>query len=105
MVGVPLTAGFLSKWYLGAGALEAGRWFIVPVLLASSLFTAVYVWRLTQLVWFAPKDVVPEVDREVPWSMRGPALVLAAACLVFGMTSISVDIARDAAAALGVVAP
>jgi multicomponent Na+:H+ antiporter subunit D len=105
MVGVPLTAGFLSKWYLGAGALESGRWFLVPVLLLSSLLTAVYVWRLVQLVWFAPKDTVPQVDREVPWSMRAPALVLAAACLVFGLTSISVDIAHDAAVALGMVAP
>jgi multicomponent Na+:H+ antiporter subunit D len=101
LVGVPLTAGFLSKWYLAGGALEAGRPFLVPVLLSSSLFTAVYIWRLLQLVWFAPKDVEPKVHAEVPWSMRLPALVLAAACLVFGMTHLCVSIARDAATALG----
>jgi multicomponent Na+:H+ antiporter subunit D len=105
MVGVPLTAGFLSKWYLGAGALEADRWYIVPVLLTSSLFTAIYVWRLLQLVWFAPKDTVPDVSKEVPWSMRAPALALAAACLVFGLTPWSVDIARSAAAGLGMPSP
>ncbi len=101
MIGVPLTAGFLSKWYLGAGALAADRWMIVPVLLASSIFTAIYVWRLLSLVWFAPKEAVPAVTKEVPWAMRGPALVLAAGCLVFGLSSISVSIARDAARALG----
>ena len=101
LIGVPLTAGFLSKWYLGAGALEAGRWIIVPVLLASSIFTAVYVWRLVQLVWFAPGDTVPRVDREVPWSMRVPALILAGACVFFGISPVSVRIAGDAARALG----
>ena len=100
MVGVPLTAGFLSKWYLSVGALEAGRWVVVPVLLLSSLFTAIYVWRLVQLVWFAPRDVEPKVQAEVPWSMRGPALVMAAACLVFGVAPVGVALARRAAEAL-----
>lgn len=100
MIGLPLTAGFWSKWYLATGALEAGRWILVPVLLASSIFTAIYVWRLLQLTWFAPKDTVACVDREVPWSMRLPGLVLAAACLVFFFVPI-VGIARDAAMALG----
>jgi len=100
MVGVPLTAGFLSKWYLAAGALDAHRWIIVPVLLLSSLFTAIYVWRLVQIVWFAPKEVEPAVTEEVPWSMRGPALVLASACLFFGVVPIGVDLAADAAKAL-----
>lgn len=100
MVGVPLTAGFLSKWYLGVGALEAGRWIIVPVLLLSSLFTAIYVWRIVQLVWFAPKDVEPAMTEEVPWSMRAPALLLAAACLVFGVLPIGVELAAEAAKAL-----
>ena len=100
MVGVPLTAGFLSKFYLSVGAIEAGRWIIVPVLLLSSLFTAIYVWRLCQLVWFAPADVEPKVEREVPWSMRLPALVMGAACLVFGIFPIGVELARQAAEAL-----
>jgi multicomponent Na+:H+ antiporter subunit D len=100
MIGVPLTAGFLSKYYLAIGAIEAGRWFIVPVLLVSSLLTTVYVWRLLQLAWFAPRDVEPAVEEEVPWSMRIPAALFGAACLVFGVTSLSVDIARAAARAL-----
>ena len=103
MVGVPMTAGFLSKWYLAAGALEADLPALVPVLLASSTFTAIYVWRLLQLVWFAPADVQAKVMSEVPWSMRVPALVLAAACLVFGLSPISVRLAQDAARALGVM--
>ncbi|MDA1194161.1 MAG: monovalent cation/H+ antiporter subunit D family protein [Planctomycetota bacterium] len=102
MVGVPLTAGFLSKWYLATGALATDRLYVVPVLLASSGLTAVYVWRILQKVWFAPADVEPRVGAEVPWSMRLPTLVLAAACLVFGIAPWSVEFARDAIAALGI---
>ena len=52
------------------------------------------------LVWFAPEDVEPKVEAEVPWSMRAPALLLAAACLVFGVTTLSLDVARNATAGL-----
>ena len=100
MVGVPLTAGFLSKYYLAVGAYEAGYWFVLPVLLASSLFTAVYVWRIVSLVWFAPADEEARIGDDVPWTMRIPGLTLAAACLVFGMTSTGADLARQAAKAL-----
>lgn len=105
MIGVPMTAGFLSKWYLASGALAADYVFVVPVLLASSAFTAIYVWRVLQLVWFAPKDVEPAVAEDVPWTMRLPSLVLAAACLVFGLTPWSVELARSAAAVLLGVTP
>jgi multicomponent Na+:H+ antiporter subunit D len=100
LVGVPLTGGFLSKLYLATGALAAGRWVLVPVLLFSSLVTAVYVWRFIQLVWFTPPPEKPVIEGEAPWSMRIPALVFAAACLVFGTTSLSVDLARQAAEAI-----
>ncbi len=100
MIGVPLTAGFLSKFYLASGALEADRGYVVVVLLISSLLTAVYSWRLLQLVWFAPKDADPKVREDVPWSMRLPAIVLGAACLIFGVYTAHIDIAVEAAEGL-----
>ncbi len=41
MIGIPPVAGFVSKWYLGQGAVEAGvaAW-VLPVLIASSLLNA-----------------------------------------------------------------
>jgi len=42
MIGIPPVAGFLSKWYLGVGAMEAGMPWVVGVLLASSLLNAAY---------------------------------------------------------------
>lgn len=49
MIGVPPTAGFISKWYLMGGAWETGYTFVVVVLLLSTALNAGYflpiVWR------------------------------------------------------------
>lgn len=100
MIGIPFTGGFLSKFYLATGAIQADHVLVVPALLISSVLTAVYVWRMLQLAWFSPADTTPPVTEEVPWAMRVPALVLAAACLVFGMSTLSIELAREAARAL-----
>jgi len=42
MIGVPLVGGFVSKWNLMVGALEAGSLTVLTVLLASSLLNAAY---------------------------------------------------------------
>lgn len=42
MIGVPPFAGFISKWYLSLGALEAGQIFVLAVLAASTILNACY---------------------------------------------------------------
>ncbi len=42
MIGVPPMAGFISKWYLGRGALAADMDWVLWVLVASSLLNAAY---------------------------------------------------------------
>jgi multicomponent Na+:H+ antiporter subunit D len=42
MIGVPPIAGFVSKWQLGLGGLEAGQVWVIFVLAASSLLNAAY---------------------------------------------------------------
>jgi len=101
LVGVPLTSGFVTKYYLAEGALDAGLGILLPFILVSSLLTAVYMWRCLQRVWFADADVEPPVSRDGPWTMRLANLTFGAACLVFGMFAwIPVDIASAAARAL-----
>ena len=102
MVGVPLTAGFVSKFYLAVGALEAGRWIVVGVLLMSSLLTAIYMWRILSEVWFAPDPPGgSRFEGDAPWSMRLPTLLLAALCLYLGVDSeFPVKVASEAAAIL-----
>ncbi|MGD9254249.1 MAG: proton-conducting transporter membrane subunit [Chromatiales bacterium] len=57
MIGLPPVAGFVSKWYLGLGAVEAGiaAW-ILPVLVASSLLNAAYFLPILYRAWFLRAD-------------------------------------------------
>jgi multicomponent Na+:H+ antiporter subunit D len=60
MIGMPPTAGFISKWYLAAGAAEAGQWWVIGVLVASSLLNAVYFLPLVYAAWFqSPPEAWP----------------------------------------------
>lgn len=54
MIGIPPLAGFISKWYLGWGALEAGLPWVLGVLLLSSALNAAYFLPLIYRLWFAP---------------------------------------------------
>ncbi len=49
LIGVPGTAGFVSKWYLILAALEKGQWWLVVLIVLSSLLAVVYVWRFVEV--------------------------------------------------------
>lgn len=112
MIGVPLTAGFVSKWYIAVGSLDAGMWYFVPVLLISSLIGAVYFGRVIHNVYFAQepeherhkgqntdiKTFKSKIRDEAPIGMLIPTLILAGLCIFFGIAaSIPVSIAEKAA--------
>ena len=103
LVGVPLTAGFVSKWYLLRAALADGMWPIAVVILASSLLAALYMWRVVSAAFFAEArpDSVQAHARETHWTMVAPVVALAFANVWFGVdTSFSVEFAEMAGAAL-----
>jgi len=52
MIGLPPTAGFISKWYLGTGAVEANMPLIVGVLVVSSGLNALYFLPAIHRIWF-----------------------------------------------------
>ena len=57
MIGVPPMAGFVSKWALALGALEAGAGgLVIPVLVGSSLLNAAYFLPIVYRAWFAEPD-------------------------------------------------
>lgn len=86
LIGVPLTGGFVSKWYLVAGALEAGLWPVAVVVLVGSLLAVAYVLRLLQVVYFGePGTVAPEPAGEAPASFWAPALLLLLGSVALGV--------------------
>ena len=101
LIGVPLTVGFISKWYLVMGALEFGSWPIAVLVVASSLLAIVYVGRVVEAAYFKPAPAGRETVAEAPLSMLIPTWVLIGASIYFGVhTSLTVGVARKAALAL-----
>ncbi len=83
MIGVPPTAGFFSKWYLVLGGADAGSWVAVATILASSLLTAVYFFRMIENVYARPAEA-PQVT-EASTAIVVPILILAAGIIVLGL--------------------
>ena len=52
MVGVPPAVGFVGKWYIALGAVEAGSWPLAAVIVASTLLTLAYFARLVERMFF-----------------------------------------------------
>ncbi len=88
IVGIPPTAGFVSKWYLALGTMEYGNMLLLGVLLLSSLLNAAYLGPIVYKAYFENplqvKDHSSEEKlREVPW-MVVPLTLTAAASLLLG---------------------
>lgn len=97
LIGVPLTAGFISKWFLILGAVNKGWWPLALLLLLTSLLSVIYVWRIVEAMYFKP---APEnsIKKEAPLSMVIPTWLLVIATVYFGIeTSFSVGIAEESA--------
>jgi len=106
MVGIPPTAGFFSKWYLLLGTIEAANWWWFAVIVASSLLSAIYFFRVVEMVYRDPaSDPVeasdataaatsgnpsPEVHPagEPPVSMFAPIMILGLAVLGVGVFNV-----------------
>ena len=90
MIGAPPIAGFISKWYLGLGALEAGQDWVIFVLAGSSLLNAAYFLPILHAAWFREPPVAwPEEHdfgrKETAWTLLLPPLVTAAMALGAGL--------------------
>jgi multicomponent Na+:H+ antiporter subunit D len=98
LIGVPLTVGFVSKWYLVLAALEQGYWPVAVLILLASLLAVAYIWRIVEVAYFqeAPEDA-PEV-KEAPFLMQVGMWTLIVGTYYFGIsTSMTVCVARKAA--------
>jgi multicomponent Na+:H+ antiporter subunit D len=52
LAGIPPINGFISKWYLGAGAVETGQVIFVAVLVLSGVLNAAYFFPIVQRAFF-----------------------------------------------------
>ena len=101
LVGVPGTAGFISKWLLVQAALQQGQWWLALLIVVSSLLSLAYVWRFVEAAYLQAPQHGQATRREAPLAMLLPAALLVAATVVFGIdTSLTLGSAQQAAEAL-----
>jgi multicomponent Na+:H+ antiporter subunit D len=100
LIGVPPTAGFVSKWALATALLDAGQWPVLVAVLTSSLLALGYVGRVVEIAWFREPPVGAEPARP-PASMVAATWLLVVLSVYFGIdATVPARLADAAAAAL-----
>ena len=106
LIGVPLTVGFVSKWYLIMAVIENGWWPVAVLILLGSLLAVVYVWRLVEAAYFKPPLPGRDTIKEAPLSLLIPVWILVIANIYFGIdTRLSVQVTQAASMSLFGVSP
>lgn len=104
IIGVPATAGFISKWYLIQASLSAGYWGLVVVIVFSSLLAIIYVWKFIEVAYFKePEQGLIDLDtgQQKPYLLFFALSVLVIANIYFGLEpSINIDMANAIASEL-----
>lgn len=101
LIGVPLTVGFVSKWYLILAVIENGWWPVAVLILLGSLLAIIYVWRIVEMAYFNPPLAGSEDIKEAPLSFLIPVWTLIIANIYFGIdTRLSIQVAQAAAQSL-----
>lgn len=86
MCGIPLAAGFVSKWYLCMGTLEANQPIFLVVLLTSALLNLAYFLPPIYNAYFREPDREDEEDvHRINIFIRAPLIVTAIASLILGI--------------------
>jgi len=94
--GIPPFNGFVSKWMIYQGALEAAEnapqlWKIIPlVILISAMFgsaltLASFVKALYSVFLGQKTEITQKVKKDVPFEMKLPLVVLSLLCIGFGV--------------------
>ncbi len=96
MVGVPGTAGFISKLYLALGALDADMLIFAILILISSLLNAAYYFPIIISAFFGKESDAGATDPA--FVVLAPVAVLADMVFFFGLfPSIMVPLVRQTA--------
>jgi len=97
LIGVPLTAGFISKWYLVLGTFDANEYWLAFLVLIASLLAVCYVFKVIETAYFQEPDE-PRKISDAPLTLLIPTYILLGASVYFGIfTEPMLDSAKEAA--------
>lgn len=91
MIGIPPSGGFISKWYLVVGSVNAGEMALLFVLLVSALLNAAYFLPVSYKAFFEKEKTANDLSfvaaneiREIPM-VAIPLLITALLSLLLGL--------------------
>ncbi|OCA06644.1 proton-conducting transporter transmembrane domain-containing protein [Wolbachia endosymbiont of Trichogramma pretiosum] len=89
LVGVPLTNGFVSKWYMMQAILESHAWISLVVFAAGSFLALIYMWRVVEKMYFenSAASNTKMTPNEVPFLMLFCLLFMAILTVITGIYS------------------
>jgi len=88
LIGVPFTAGFVSKYQLATAAAGAGWWWAVGVIVLTSILAIFYIGRVLLLAYFQDPPIINgevAAKNEAPLMMLIPIWGLALASILIGI--------------------
>ena len=86
MAGIPPVCGYLSKWYLCLGSLDAKEMIFILILLTSSLLNVAYFFPIVYSAFFKKEgEAGPAARADASWWMLAPILVCALMSIILGL--------------------
>lgn len=83
MIGVPPTAGFVSKWYILGGAFQAENYVALFTIIASTVLNAAYFLPILYMAWFEREEGGGKEHGEAPFAAVLALVITAALTLAF----------------------
>jgi len=99
VIGLPPCGGFISKWHLVIGTVEAGQFVMLAVLLFSSLLNAAYFLPIVYRAFFCrPEESLftGPVDEAPTWCLVPPLLTAALSIVLFFYPQPFLQLAQQA---------
>ncbi|MGL9757680.1 MAG: proton-conducting transporter transmembrane domain-containing protein [Wolbachia sp.] len=89
LIGVPLTNGFVSKWYMMQAIVESHAWISLTVFAAGSFFALVYIWKMVEKMYCenSTASTAGMTLNEVPFLMLFCLLFMAILTVITGIYS------------------
>ena len=90
LIGVPLTAGFISKLYLFKAVFETGNGLFVAIIAISSALSVLYLWKIFEVMWLQEPYQPLKIEKE-PAVAYISLWLMVIAIIVFGIYSNGVS--------------
>jgi multicomponent Na+:H+ antiporter subunit D len=106
LVGLPLLSGFVGKFFLARGAIDAGDLVAAGVMLGASLLTAAYLLPIVRIAYFPGASAGEEsgagdhAHGEAPAAMVVPLVATAVLVVLFGMLPLMMNVQFELAASV-----